>query len=684
MSFEARNITQGGQVIKYMISMFMQIINIVVYYSLLPSILAFFGFIFWSMKWINIKHGLVYAFTKYVKFKFFAKTSESQVYQFEWVNTQGEVFQVTRKYSEILHDKYFIDCFELLKQNAFYAWGISILVFLSIIGIAMWYLGRTGRLQRSSDKVGGRSLAKVKEVNSLLRSQGKLSHLKIGDLHIVKNSEVQNFGLHGTVGTGKSTVINSLLWQAKEAGQRGVIYDKGNNFIPIFYREGKDVILNPMDERCPNWDLWAECQDKADFENFAQPLLPESKGGDPFWVLSARMLFVSTAEAMRKDPDRSIRKLLDNLLSISLADLREYLANTDASSLVEGSIEKTAITIRTVLGSYARALRVCQGLEGNGKRKFSIREWIQNSDDDAWIFLSSDGRIHETIKPLITAWLNITMQNVLALNADLQRRVWTMLDELNSLQKVPLILEYLSEARKFGGVTLLGLQSFAQLEKNYGKEEARAIWDLLNTKVYFRSPSGDVAEWVQHEIGETVVNKFRDQYSYGVDTIRDGVNFSKEETREHIVSYSDIQRLNDLQCYVSLLGDLPVVKVDLKRRDYPIVATGKIERDMSAVFDPTLEQKLDEVDNAQRHIDAIVNRVVGGAKSSGSNNGGTEVVIAPKEPEFNADGTLKDIEVDDEHREEVTAENIFDKNENIKVENNLKHSNKSNDIDFTI
>ncbi|MFW9322376.1 type IV secretion system DNA-binding domain-containing protein, partial [Glaesserella parasuis] len=95
-------------------------------------------------------------------------------------------------------------------------------------------------------------------------------------------------------------------------------------------------------------------------------------------------------------------------------DLREYIEGTDAASLVEGSIEKTAITIRTVLGSYARALRVCQGLEERGGEKFAISDWVKR-DNDAWIFLSSDGRVHESIKPLITAWLNVAMQNVLAL-----------------------------------------------------------------------------------------------------------------------------------------------------------------------------------------------------------------------------------------------------------------------------
>ncbi|TNH04053.1 type IV conjugative transfer system coupling protein TraD [Testudinibacter sp. TR-2022] len=614
MSLNTKNMTQGGQVIKYMISMFMQITNIVVYWALIISASSFFAYLFLSMKWVYIKHAFLYIYIKYIYAGLMIKMPSNQVdlskiYQFNWTDSKGQVFTLSRTYQEILTDNYFIQCFLLLKKNALYGWGIASFAFLFIVLAVFAYLGRQGKKQRNNDQIGGRYLAdSVSEVNQLLRKAGTLSHLKIGDLHIVKNSEIQNIGLHGTVGTGKSTVINGFLAQVRKDNKRAVVYDKGNNFIPLFYREDKDVILNPMDARCPRWDLWEECRDRMDLENFANPLLPESKNGDPFWTLSARSLFVSTAEIMRSDPKRSIKKLLNNLLSISLEHLHAYIKDTDAANLVEGSIEKTAMTIRGVLSAYARSLRLCEGLDEQPGRKFSIREWI-HTGGDSWIFLSSDGRLHESIKPLITAWLNVAMQNVLSLKPNLDRRIWTILDELNSLHKLPLILEYLSEARKFGGVTLVGLQSFSQLENNYETKAARAIWDLLNTTAYFRAPSGEVSEWVQNELGEIRHMKFRDQYSYGVDTIRDGVNFSKEETREKIVSYSDIQNLNDLECFVSLLGDCPVVKVKLKRKEYPVIAEGKIERDLAAILDPTLEKKLSDADG---RTDAFISSIFGG------------------------------------------------------------------------
>ena len=58
--------------------------------------------------------------------------------------------------------------------------------------------------------------------------------------------------------------------------------------------------------------------------------------------------------------------------------------------------------------------------------------------------------------------------------------------------------------------------------------------------------------------------KFSEQTSFGHEQVRDGISFGKEEERVSIVSYSDVQSLNDLQCFVTLPGSYPVVKLTMK------------------------------------------------------------------------------------------------------------------------
>ncbi|PAV06449.1 hypothetical protein CBG25_06005, partial [Arsenophonus sp. ENCA] len=83
---------------------------------------------------------------------------------------------------------------------------------------------------------------------------------------------------------------------------------------------------------------------------------------------------------------------LAQVFGISISEQRKIYfnhRNTLISLLSNTLIEKTAMTIRTVLSAYVKALRYCQGLEKEGKPPFSIREWVQNANEDAWIFIST-------------------------------------------------------------------------------------------------------------------------------------------------------------------------------------------------------------------------------------------------------------------------------------------------------
>lgn len=162
---------------------------------------------------------------------------------------------------------------------------------------------------------------------------------------------------------------------------------------------------------------------------------------------------------------------------------------------------------------------------------------------------------------------------------------------------------------------MLGLQNFPQMEETYGTNAAKSIWDLLNTRIFFRAPSGSIAEWVQKEIGEKRHKKFKDQYSYGVDIIRDGVQFSKDEINEYLVSYSDVQSLNDLECYITLPGEWPVVRMKLPWKPYREIAEGRIQREVQDVFDPDIEAALSG-ETSDDQTGQIVGRLFGDASTT--------------------------------------------------------------------
>ena len=306
---------------------------------------------------------------------------------------------------------------------------------------------------------------------------------------------------------------------------------------------------------------------------------------------------------MRGVKGRSYNGFLRTLLAISLDRLRDFLVGTPAAVLVDGSIEKTAISIRSVLTNYVKSLRYLQGIDKTGKPPFTIREWMVGNSDkkqSGWLFITSDQRHHESLRPLISMWLGIAASHLLSLHENRYRRVWFFCDELPSLHKLPNLPYIIAEARKYGGCFVLGFQSYAQLEETYGPKFAAAIYDLLNTKYFFRSPSSAIAKFVAEDIGETVKKRFSEQTSFGIEAVRDGISYGKDEERNGIVSYSDVQSLEDLQCFVTLPGKYPVVRLTLTYTALPKVAEGMLSREVKTSLDPDIENALSERDMAAR------------------------------------------------------------------------------------
>lgn len=180
-------------------------------------------------------------------------------------------------------------------------------------------------------------------------------------------------------------------------------------------------------------------------------------------------------------------------------------------------------------------------------------------------------------------WLAQAANCLLEMGENPERRVWFIYDELASLHQLPELPQVLSEARKFGGCFTLGFQNKPQLDFIYGRDKADGMMDLLNTRLFFRSPDENVAKWVRDQLGQARLNVFNEQYSYGAETVRDGVSFSKQQEDVDLINYSDVQSLPDLTCYITLPGQYPVVKHAMRyEKSNPLRLNSHLVRLMTA------------------------------------------------------------------------------------------------------
>lgn len=482
---------------------------------------------------------------------------------------------------------------------------ISALVGIVICVIVTRYFKNKGDQQTDDHFIRGMLKAEPKLITSTLKNKGGVSSFAVDGLRLFKQDfEIQHMLIDGTTGSGKSVAIRKLITWIRKRGDKAIIYDKGCTFVSKFYDPSQDIILNPFDERCANWNVWCDAKEAPDFESMAAALIPQHGDGDPFWVDSARTIFSSAAfQMMKDDKESTTARLLHLVLTSELETLGKFLKGTEAAALVSDKIEKTAISIKSVLATYIKSLRFLENLDkkdDNGKLikpEFSIQNWVQDDTQKGFMFLSSNAQQHASLRPLISMWLAIASNAILGLDADPNRRIWVIMDEMPSLHKLPELGSIIAEVRKFGGCYVVGIQSYAQLLKTYGKHAADEIFDLLNTRFYFRAPSAEMAKISSHDLGEQDVDISKENYSYGAHAMRDGVSLGHQTITRPVVSASEIQTLDDLQCWLRTPQCNLVTRLDLKFDKMKDVTAPFIKRNYTV--SPEMESAYNKLAHAE-------------------------------------------------------------------------------------
>lgn len=565
---EIKNYTRGGQITLHNIRMFVQITQKVCLASIIVFciVTSFFS-------WLTFSDYEFYVAGEYAWSTFIPTFNESAGTKF--IEPNGE--KITVKYSDInassLVKKIIQNiCLKLIRAMII-GGALSILV---MTGISIW-LRRRGKSQTENRTIKGDVLATKEETKKIINKSKKNSDLTLAGLPLIKNKETSHFLFHGSTGAGKTNAISELLEQIRARGDRAIIYDKGGVYLEKFYRAGQDTLLNPLDTRGEEWDMWLECRDSADFDNLAAALIPMPPSTqDPFWVNGARTIFSTAAFQMRHDSDRHHLKLLRYLLTVENDAIQDYLKGTYAETLVSEKIEKTAVSIKSVMATYLKSIKYIK----SGANPFSIRKWIHDDKANNWLFITSLGDRNETLKPLISTYLDIAINTLLSLTPSDARRIFIIIDEFQSLQQLPYIKPGLAEGRKFGACFVIGAQDYPGIADIYGKNGADSISSLLNTRLMFREPDANVAMWSAKNLGETVVEEVREGVSYGANTMRDGITINRSETTKPLVSFSEIMTLDDLHAYIRLPGKYPITLLDFDYKNRPKINESYLLRDI--------------------------------------------------------------------------------------------------------
>ena len=306
--------TRGGQIAFHNIRMFFQINKTVIKAAFWIMLLATFV--------------LTYLFSdKEIIHTFFAMQKATLLH---FLGNDYPVSIYVNGKEVVLSSNAFIKHPYFIQKSALFYKGIldGLFIAIAINAVAAvassFYFIKKGRQQGAETFLRGSRLATSQELGKCVKQMDRESDIVIDGLPILKDSEPQHFLMHGTIGAGKSQLMMKFLEAIRRRGDRVIIYDKGLSFTTYFFDESKDVLLNPFDARCANWDMWKEAPRDSDFENMAESLIPLHGQSDPFWVDAARTVFSSTAIRLRNQ-NPSLDSLLDMLLTGDFEKLEPFL-----------------------------------------------------------------------------------------------------------------------------------------------------------------------------------------------------------------------------------------------------------------------------------------------------------------------------------------------------------------------
>ncbi len=457
-------------------------------------------------------------------------------------------------------------------------------IFVFILTSSLWFL--VGPIKRkisekSNKKYGkqyirGTKLISEREYQNLTRKDSDkidknelnfMPGITLVNNKLDKDYETKHAYILGSTGKGKSQAAYQTYQSIMRQNKRCIIHDPKGEYLKYFYRPDKDILFNPVDKRSVNWNIFNEIETMMDIETIASSLIPEAYNKDRFWNDGARAIFASILNSIYMDGEdgRHNKNIWDKILTDASILAEEFVKtigsqagyrfiHTDSNSSVSNPTDSLLATLM----QYTKCFEYMAVLDGNINDRFSITKWIKNGRGS--IFLTSNDLIRDTLKPILSLFIDLLGKKLLSEEDDDRRRIFFILDEFATLQKLSSISNLLTKGRSKGASVILAIQDFSRIDDIYGKALRHSIINSCSSKVIFAVEDAETAKTASDNIGE--VEYFETLKTVSSNEKR-GTTLSKQSKKGYLFIPSEIQQMKPLEAIVKL-GKHPYFKSNIK------------------------------------------------------------------------------------------------------------------------
>ena len=397
-------------------------------------------------------------------------------------------------------------------------------------------------------------------------------------IRVPREAEISHFFIGGSTRTGKTNIFNRLIEQLRARKAKAIIYDKKDGeFIARFYNPQTDFIFNPLDERSIHLNVFDQIAYQSDFDKLAAITIPEDITEKKFFIQAARNLFAGILKGCYVQNLRSNDDVW-NILCKSSKEIYDFIKpySPEAANSIDNP---NSVQTQGVISTMKQSVAFFKYMVNPEKKSwFSLTDWIQNVEQEGFIFLPNNTQQQAAVSPMLSLFTNVAGYEILSLRDDIERRIYLLLDEVGSLQRMTVIKDLVTLGGSKGLSLWLGAQERSQIVNLYGRDLADTIINQCSNYVVFRMNSKDSAKYFSEQLGEQVIEEMESTFSAGVKDYRDGESYRRTRRKEWLVLPSELQKLKKLHYYVKL-GEYPVTKTSFKYKVYPDVCDASVPND---------------------------------------------------------------------------------------------------------
>ena len=149
------------------------------------------------------------------------------------------------------------------------------------------------------------------------------------------------------------------------------------------------------------------------------------------------------------------------------AEIESRVAGTEMEFYIGQKAGPQRAGVLSSLGLVAKSLRLLPTREEAEGKVWTATDWA--AERNGWVFITSRPSERVALRPLHSLWIDLLILRLLSKPEAGQKKVWFVIDELASLQRLPQLHTAITENRKSGNPIVLGFQGKAQVDYIYDR-----------------------------------------------------------------------------------------------------------------------------------------------------------------------------------------------------------------------